>query len=449
MNNNIESKKKKSFIVKNIKLLFKDLLNHLENKEFLKQYVTKETSFIRKRKLSLSNISKLLFAKSFLSLTAFLCLQFKKNQKASVTKQAFSKARKNISPLLFQDLNTYLVHNVYQDFSLKRWNNKYFLFSIDGTTLELPNTQSLREEFGHTKSQVGSKENARASATCIYDSLNEIIISSTIENYNTSEREMALQLLEQLKENEQIQKETILYLMDRGYYSNDMLVYFLLNQEKFLFRLRGNVLTKYFEEMESEEEWITISLNQLYKNGKKEEFKEKIKEKKISVRLRFTKVILDTGEEEHLLSNVEDIPYEQMKELYFKRWKIKENYKFLKTKVAIENFSSKTRRSILQDFYATVLNANIQYLINQCARKKQSKKGREYQTNKNLLASLYKESISSNILMEKSKLCSFMNSIVNYLSMYQFIKPLENRTFKRSKDERVKANKFSINLRPI
>lgn len=54
---------------------------------------------------------------------------------------------------------------------------------------------------------------------------------------------------------------------------------------------------------------------------------KKLKEKKY-IRTRMTRAVLDTGEIEYLLSNISEtlIPEEEMKNAYFKRWKIEIGY---------------------------------------------------------------------------------------------------------------------------
>ncbi len=58
-----------------------------------------------------------------------------------------------------------------------------------------------------------------------------------------------------------------------------------------------------------------------------------------------SKVILETGEVEYLLSNISEeiIKPEEMKETYFKRWQIEIGYDILKNKLHIENFTGKTK----------------------------------------------------------------------------------------------------------
>ena len=169
---------------------------------------------------------------------------------------------------------------------------------------------------------------------------------------------------------------------------------------------------------------------------------------KLLITLRFTKVLLSTGEEEYLLSNVEDIPLEELKQLYFQRWNIEENYKFLKHKMDLENFSGKTKNTVLQDFYSAIINANIQQLIAQCVKKKETKKGTPYQVNQNLLVGFYRREIAGNILKRKSLLLHRISKIIRLLSDIPLVTPPPNRSFPRNINDRVRANLHFSNYRP-
>lgn len=430
---------------KNIKNLFQNVLNKLEEEQWIRNYINEETAFTRKRILTSSVVVKLLFARVFLSLSCFLCFQFS-SSKNRITKQAFSKARKQISHLLFQQLNSDLIQEFYQSFRLNRFQNKYLLFAIDGTTLEIPNTKHLREIFGHTQGQKGAKQIARASASCIYDVWNHLIVSSRIDCYSTSEREMAIEMMDEIREKECFLGKELLYLMDRGYYSFSLLTYFLSNHQKFLFRVKKSVLQKYFKQTRSEDIVKEVDLTRLCPKGKEKEL-EKLGNKTL-ITLRFTKVLLSTGEEEYLLSNVEDIPLEELKQLYFQRWNIEENYKFLKHKMDLENFSGKTKNTVLQDFYSAIINANIQQLIAQCVKKKETKKGTPYQVNQNLLVGFYRREIAGNILKRKSLLLHRISKIIRLLSDIPLVTPPPNRSFPRNINDRVRANLHFSNYRP-
>lgn len=410
---------------KNVSFLFHSIFSYLEDDSFLSNYILHSFAFIRNRKLPLSSVVKLLFARVLTSTSLFLALH---SPSVSISKQAFSKARKNICPSLFQDLNRILIQDRYDHYHLKTYHHKYLLFSIDGSSLEIPNTSHLRKTLGHTKGQPGAKEMARASISCIYDSINSICITSTIEKYSTSEREIAVKLIKEVEEMETFQNKDILYLMDRGYFSRDLLKFLLSTNRKFLFRLKKQDMKQYFDSLEGMEGF------------------RKVKDA-LGCSLRFTKVILDTGEEEHLLSNIEDVDYEEMKGLYFYRWRIEENYRFLKGRLQIENFSGKSENSIKQEFYSTILTANLLSLIQQTVKSKKTRK-HYYKANRNLLVGFYKNFVASKILEPFYKIMKGFRKVFRLLSYYLIQESPKERKVTRVQKPKVRANLYFLNMRP-
>ena len=74
----------------------------------------------------------------------------------------------------------------------------YRLCAIDASILELNNSKRLRDAYNSSKGT--SVELARAMTSCIYDIENNMIVNSIITKCNASERDVAKQLIEKLKE---------------------------------------------------------------------------------------------------------------------------------------------------------------------------------------------------------------------------------------------------------
>jgi hypothetical protein len=63
---------------------------------------------------------------------------------------------------------------------------------------------------------------------------------------------------------------------------------------------------------------------------------------------------LRSGEEETLITNLFEIPAEELPRLYFLRWGVEGKYDVLKNKLELENFSGCTKNAILQDFWVAI-----------------------------------------------------------------------------------------------
>ena len=80
--------------------------------------------------------------------------------------------------------------------------------------------------------------------------------------------------------------------------------------------------------MTSDDEWVNLRVNgDRLRKIEDETAKKELKEKK-TIPVRISKVLLDTGEIEYLLTNIPQniITAEEMKEAYFKRWQIEIGY---------------------------------------------------------------------------------------------------------------------------
>jgi len=297
----------------------------------------------------------------------------------SISKQAFSENRQKIHPKVFIDLNDRINKVIYEECDEYELWNGYRLSAIDGTSIELPNTELLRKEFGHAKNQHATGAVARASASCIFDVINKIVIKSKIDRYNTSERKMAEEMiLEMIKTSSMME----LILFDRGYPGSELISKLIENNVYFLMRLSSK------------------SFKTLIKADKQDQFIE-IKYNKKLYTARVVRFFLESGVEEILITNLfdESLKIQDFKELYFKRWGVEIKYDELKNRLEIENFSGTTKISIEQDFYASIYLSNMIELarknsddIVKSERENKTNK-HEYKTNLNILIGSLKDKL--------------------------------------------------------
>jgi len=88
---------------------------------------------------------------------------------------------------------------------------------------------------------------------------------------------------------------------------------------------------------------------------------KKFIEKSNEFKTRIVKIILKTGEIEHLATNLskEEASIEEITALYNLRWKIETNFHHLKESMKIEKISSSKKNLIYQDIYSQMLVYNI------------------------------------------------------------------------------------------
>ena len=220
----------------------------------------------------------------------------------------------------------------------------------------------MKEIFGHSKGTEKSEERnvARAQVSGAYDCENDIMLDTTIDKYEKSEKKIAMEHIKNIKENYREEYKNMLFIFDRGYIGMPLLIYLIKEEGKILFRLPIFAYKKEISQMKKEDEEIIIPINNDRKKDIQEDLKELAKELK-EVKVRVIKIRLESGETEILLTNVskEEIDKEKMKEVYFKRWNIEKSYDVIKNKLEVENFSGYSEIAIKQDFYAQILLFNI------------------------------------------------------------------------------------------
>lgn len=306
---------------------------------------------------------------------------------ATMSKQAFSEARNKIKPEAFIELNNEVVSGLYDEAEdLELWNG-YRLSAIDGSVLEIPNTKTLKKEFGVIRNQNG--EVARARCACIFDILNKIIIHSKIDKYRASERNLAKDLIKQMNKSN---KYNDLIIFDRGYPSAEMISFLYENNIDFLMRVRSDFS------------------NQLVNARKKDQVID-IKYNDKSYPVRVIRVMISDEVEEVLMSSLMDekIKPDDFKELYFKRWGIETKYNELKNRLQIENFTGATKIAVEQDFYASIYLSNMAEFARKHSdsiiKEKHADRNLKYtyRTNFNTLIGTLKDKLVMTLLEENDK----------------------------------------------
>lgn len=379
------SKKSTLNIMKNIK-------DEIFSDEFLKSSRVSSNNFIRKRKMPF--VSIVLFMLNLVKqtlqkeLTNFMNLiNFKRGE--LISKSAFSQSRLNLKPSAFKKLNQVLVNTFYDDKSFKKWNG-FRLMAIDGSTLQLPNSNDIISKFGVTTNNTDHvMPTARVST--MFDLLNEIMVDTQIDKFKSSEYDLSVNHLDYIQEND-------LIIYDRGYVA--IWLFFLMNNKNlnFIVRLSKSFIKESDDFFKSKETSKIIEISSCSDISKKRLNDLKLNFK--SFKLRLIKVILKNGDTEVLATTLLDekkYKTKNFKNLYFLRWGVETNYGHLKNQIQIENFTGKSSISVEQDFYANCFIANIQSLFIHDAQEELEKEKKNnrltYKINKNLSLGYLKDRI--------------------------------------------------------
>ena len=336
-------------------LIFESILNSikksLDSESFMQEF-RKPNRFIRRRLLRMKDVAQyLIFHKKTshdISWNSFRS-KFEEFKIPDVSKQAICKARDGISYLLFQEFFNLSVERFYYLYKKrKKWIERYHLFAIDGSDFEVPSSEETFEEFG--KNFDPKKPDlfwSMAKTSMLYDVSEDIIVDAVIDKQASHERDMAMKHLARMADLDITPNAVVIY--DRGYYSSDMFMECHNTGCKCLMRLRKCMK---FCKLPGDDVIASV----LAPDGSK-------------IPCRVLKVELSTGEIEYLITDImdEDITCDDFRDLYFERWKIETKYEELKERSKIEEFTGKKPCSVRQDFYISMLLANLAGLIKSAA----------------------------------------------------------------------------------
>jgi hypothetical protein len=361
---------------------------------------------------------------------------FKKIDGIKVTKQAFSDSRKKLDPNVFKTINNKHLSNFYNSNEVKTFK-KHLLIAGDGSKCTLPYHELLIPIFWGIVNKFNELTSVALNLTMLYDCLNGFIIDQELDKYNISEKELMNRNIENLEEMDYLKDKTKILTFDRGFPSIEFFTKLLENDEKFLARIRKNSYKTEKKSMRTNDEFIDININKSRTNHiEDKELKEKIL-KIGKLNLRVTKIILPTGEEEHLISNLdkETFNYVDIEQLYKLRWEIEVSFDSLKNLLDVENVSGYSEIAVKQDFLARMLSYNIVTDIENSAQKILDEKNKNNEPhldkkkkiNKNTVIGIVKEDLieiatMKNDHVQKQLLTNLIEEISTYYTQTSTIK---------------------------
>ena len=323
-----------------------------------------------------------------------------------VTTSAFTKARKKFSYTAFKALNSCLATTFYESSFVQRWYGLRLL-AVDGSITNLPDRKALYAYFGKARS-LSSRPSARVSQ--LYDVINKISVDVQVSPHSTGERELAVKHLECVGSDD-------LVLYDRGY---PAVWLFILHQQKnvnFCMRATMDSRNEIKNFMNSDKNDAVVTLPCIEKSLRK---CRKVGLPTSPIDVRMIKVKLKCGETEILITSLLDnkkYPHKVFFNLYHQRWFIEEDYKLMKSRLEMENFSGLSVEAVKQDIHAKVLTKNIAAIAvleaDLIAKEKHRNRKRKYRINFTYALSQLKDNIVRFTLriIHLDALCIFVEQI--------------------------------------
>ena len=266
------------------------------------------------------------------------------------SQQAFSKARSGISHSIFKEcferMLDFLCSRDSLDFHARFqgvWGRQ--VIAIDGSKIPLPNRKALLEKYG---SAGRGSSSPTAIASVAFDVLNDRILDAQLEPMGVDERTLAMRHMENIKSNARTNLLYTMFVFDRGYASKNLMSFIEDTiHARYLFRLRSKFNTD-IDALPAPPDPDGVSDSTIYLDGRK---------------IRVLKFYLPSGALETLITNDFELGREKFRECYFLRWPVEENYKLIKEKVGLTNFRGYSENSLLQEFWISMLLANLALAI--------------------------------------------------------------------------------------
>ncbi|MEG1015277.1 MAG: IS4 family transposase [Citrobacter sp.] len=404
----------------------------INDKEFEGRSKVKKQAFTRRRKMGFAETTLFIMrgVKKSLQVALHEFLDELKREGDNYSKQAFSARRQFIKPEAFQELFNATTAKFYEMNGHQKYG-KYVLLAIDGSKCDLPCSDELMEKYGAQESSGGQ---VQCLVSCMYDVLNGTVVDATLSAHDANEREEAKKHIERVKD---MVKDPAILLMDRGYPAADLIKCLENAEQKYVIRC------------------VKEFTRGMKLDGADRTIVHAFCKSKVEAKLRVIQLTLKSGSEEILITNLLDSEFtvEDLCALYHKRWGIEEEYKNLKVKLGIENFSGLTEIAVLQDFYATLTLCNLAAAAVADERdevdSRHNNKGNEYlyKQNINVTLAALKDNFVKMVLCESDRKRKKMLANIEARLAASVVSVRDDRSFDHTVKH--KSRRFCPNNRPI
>jgi len=280
-----------------------------------------------------------------------------------VTASAYSQARQKVQPEVFEHLNAVTCEEFYSrygaDDEVALWHGQRVL-GVDGSYLNLPDTEETRREFSVQTNQYVGGEQVQALASVLYDLRNDIGLSAAL---GPKQAEKNLLFGTHLAAT---QPGDVL-VGDRAYADYSVLVTLVARGCHFVIRFPRQSFTAVnaFWTARAQERVVTLAVTS------KARAYVAAHHLPTRLRVRLLKVGLASGEVEVLGTDLRDAqlyPAAEFKEVYGWRWHHETYHDRLKNIFEVERFSGQSIQTIKQDFYGVLFLATLESILSKPAQ---------------------------------------------------------------------------------
>jgi hypothetical protein len=280
-----------------------------------------------------------------------------------VTASAYRQARQKVQPEVFVHLNAVTCEEFYTQYGADNevalWHGQRVL-GVDGSYLNLPDTEETRREFSVQTNQYAGGEQVQALASVLYDLRNDVGLSAAL---GPKQAEKNLLFDRHLA----VTQAGDVVVGDRAYADYRVMATLSARQRHFVLRFPRQSFTEVnaFWGAPAREREVTL--------GVTSKARAYVAEPRLptTLRVRLIKVLLASGDVEVLgtdLLDAQTYPATEFKTVYGWRWQHETYHDRLKNIFEVERFSGKSVQAIKQDFYGVVFLATLESIVSKPAQ---------------------------------------------------------------------------------
>ena len=244
----------------------------------------------------------------------------------TITKSAFIQKRNDIPNEYFLNINDSFINFIYKNIKKPR------IIAVDGSYLNL--YKSFDKYVYEYSSE--NKNYCKAIISCLYDIDHKI----PINYYLFKKRDERDAFKEQIK----YLRAGDIVIFDRGYFSYDIIEKLNKKDINYIFRLKYNKKEVQYMKNNNINSYIFNTKNINYKT--------------VSYKVN------NSEEDYYLFTNLIYKSIEELKDLYWKRWKVELHFKESKYNLSLNNINLKTENSLKQEIYIHNLLFILYYFFN-------------------------------------------------------------------------------------
>jgi hypothetical protein len=325
----------------------------------------KETDFTRVRALSWSVVIVMMLRGQKVALQTAVNKFFSAVGEVwrVVTASAYRQARQKVQPEVFVHLNAVACEEYYARYGAEQevvlWHGQRVL-GVDGSYLNLPDTEETRREFSVQTNQHVGGEQVQALASVLYDLRNDLGLSAALGPKQAEKNLLFGTHLAATQAGDVV-------VCDRAYADYSVMATIVAQQRHFVIRFPRQSFTAVnaFWATPASERVVTLEVPSKARAYVAQQQLPTI------LRVRLLKVVLASGEVEVLgtdLLDAQTYPAAEFQGVYGWRWNHETYHDRIKNIFEVERFSGKSVQAITQDFYGVIFLATLESILSKPAQ---------------------------------------------------------------------------------